>query len=177
MLFLKIPGFLIQYRVGNSLDWTSKRLGSRLTSFAMENLLCGTSYMVRIAGENSIGIGEFSPVLRTKTTGGPPEYPKLTEVLDGNGTMIRVDLNRWPDGGCSIGRFHIEHKSKASIEWAPVYLRDNSTRVFILNTTMGSKYDVRISVENEAGTVSKIFFVESTPSTWCNLANPFVQYL
>jgi len=142
----------------------------------MENLQCGTSYTVRIAGENSIGIGEFSSILRTKTNGGSPEYPKLTEVLDGNGTMIRVDLNRWPDGGCPIRKFHIEYKTKESQMWIPIYLRDNSTRVFILNTTLGSKYDVRIIVENEAGSVSKTFLVESTPSKQLCLSCSFVQF-
>ncbi len=81
-------GFVIQYRAGNGIEWISKHLGARLSSFAMENLQCGTNYHVRISAENEIGTGEFSTILKTKTTGNPPEYPKLTEVLDGNGTMV-----------------------------------------------------------------------------------------
>lgn len=77
------------------MEWSFQRLGSRLNSFVMENLLCGTGYQIRLAAENKIGLGEFSSILKTKTNGNPPEHPKLmTEIIDGNGTMIRIDLSR-----------------------------------------------------------------------------------
>lgn len=97
-MFHILPGYILQYRSSSLTEWSFHPLGSRLTSFVLDNLLCGTAYQIRLAGENSIGMGEFSQMLRTKTTGSPPEqHPKLTEVIDGNGTMIRIDLNRWPN--------------------------------------------------------------------------------
>ncbi|XP_035702797.1 Down syndrome cell adhesion molecule-like protein Dscam2 isoform X2 [Folsomia candida] len=164
----QLSGYILQYRSSSLTEWSFHPLGSRLTSFVLDNLLCGTAYQIRLAGENSIGMGEFSQMLRTKTTGSPPEqHPKLTEVIDGNGTMIRIDLNRWPNGGCRIKKFHLEFKNKNIGEWNTVQ-RTNFSRVFILNTTMGTKYDLRISLENEAGLVSKIFSVESSPEFFTN---------
>lgn len=51
-------------------------------------------------------------------------------------------------GGCRIKKFHLEFKNKNIGEWNTVQ-RTNFSRVFILNTTMGTKYDLRISLENE----------------------------
>lgn len=89
--------------------------------------------------------------------------------------MVRIDLRRWPDGGCSIKRFHIEYKTKESYEWKRIHKKDNNTRLFILNTALNSKYDVRISVENEAGSVSKTFSVESSTRNWLFLNTSFIS--
>lgn len=165
---LFFAGYILQYRSGSLSEWSFQRIGPRLNSFSMDNLLCGMPYQIRLAAENVIGIGEFSSVLKTKTNGSPPEKdPKLTEVIDGNGTMIRIDLSRWPDGGCRIKKFHLEFKNKASnSEWNTIHHRTNLSRVFILNTTLKTKYDFRITLESEAGAVSKTFSVESSPRKW-----------
>ncbi len=71
--------------------------------------------------------------------------------------------SRWPDGGCRIKKFHLEFKNSASSEWNTIN-RTNFSRVFILNTTLGTKYDFKISLENDGGGVSKTFSsVESSP--------------
>ncbi|ODM92162.1 Down syndrome cell adhesion molecule-like protein Dscam2 [Orchesella cincta] len=151
-------------------DWVSTRMGPRLTSYLVENLLCGTQYSFRIFGENSVGKGEMSLVLSARTNGNLPEMPKLTEILDGNGTMIRIDLMRWSDGGCPITNFNIEYKKESSGNWLRIYRRDNSSRVFIIQTQLYSKYEIKIRVENDAGSVTKVFKVESYPDFFTNYA-------
>lgn len=157
---------MLQYEKEGSLEWKSRRLGQRVLSVTLDNLLCGTVYQFKIAAENSVGFGEYSPVLSTKTNGNSPETPKLTDILDGNGTMIRIDLSRWNDGGCPVKNFHIEYKTKDSVNWQRIYRQDNDTRVFTFATVTKHKYDIRIAIENDAGSVTKTFHVESVPGVF-----------
>ncbi|CAL8129128.1 unnamed protein product [Orchesella dallaii] len=153
-------------------EWKSLQISPRLSSYSLENLLCGTQYSLRIFGENSVGKGEPSQELIARTNGNLPEMAKLTQVLDGNGTMIRIDLTRWSDGGCPITSFNIEYK-KVSSEggiWMRVFRRENSTKVFVIQTEERAKYDIKIRVENDAGSVNKLFRVDSSPDFFTNYA-------
>ncbi|CAG7820270.1 unnamed protein product, partial [Allacma fusca] len=163
-----VIGYSLQYQKEHHSDWKSKRLGQRSSSITLDNLLCGRAYQFRIAAENMVGLGEYSPELVTRTNGNIPETPKLTDILDGNGTMIRIDLSRWGDGGCPIKSFHIEYKTKESANWQRIYRRDNSSRVFTFATVVRAKYDVRVTIENDAGSVMKTFHVESVPEFFAN---------
>jgi len=156
-------GLWLHYRKETEKEWKVEQLGAEVSSHTIQTLACGTNYQFRLVGSNMVGQGEPSELLTVKTNGDFPGTPKLTEVLDGNGTIIRIDLNRWSDGGCPISSFYIEYKSKQSHTWQRVYRRDNHTRVFMLPTEEGMKYDVRISVQNDAGSSTKTFTVESIP--------------
>lgn len=180
-----LTGYLLEYVNSNPSPgeindgkekWKSLEIGSLLTSFSLENLLCGTNYSLKMTAENSVGKGTSSPVVKAKTNGNPPEgSPRLTEILDGNGTMIRIDLNRWPDGGCPITNFNIEYRRDSSAlsttsgqqqqQWMRIYRKENGTRVFIFQTEPNSKYQIRIKLENDAGSVTKTFLVESHPGS------------
>jgi hypothetical protein len=146
-------------------EWDEKRLNSKTTSYTLENLHCGTVYLFRIAAENVIGLGSFSSILKTKTNGQKPDGdPKLNEILNGNGTTVQIDLTRWPTGGCPLkNNFQIEYKPKESLNWQRIYRPDNYTRRFTysFNAITGTTYELRITVENDAGTVTKQFEIES----------------
>ncbi|CAL8129113.1 unnamed protein product [Orchesella dallaii] len=142
-------------------EWKTLRLSPRLASYLLENLSCGTQYLFRIFGENSVGKGEPSQQISVRTKGKEPETPKLTEILDGNGTMIRIDLTRWSDGGCPIINYNIQYKRESSENWNRIYKKENSTRVFVIQTQLFYKYEIKIRMENDAGAVTKVFRVES----------------
>ena len=150
-------------KVGTSEEWEILKLNSRSTSYTLEKIRCGSVYLFKIAAENVIGLGDFSTILTTKTNGNPPDgNPPLNEILDGNGTMIQIDLSRWPDGGCQLNNnFQIEYKPKDATNWQRIYRRDNTTRRFTFNSMSKVQYEIRITVENDAGTVIKLFEVES----------------
>ncbi|CAL8129109.1 unnamed protein product [Orchesella dallaii] len=151
-------------------EWNTLRLSPRLASYLLENLLCGTQHLFRIFGENSVGKGEPSQQISVRTGGKEPEIPKLTEILDGNGTMIRIDLTRWSDGGCPIINYNIQYKRESSENWNRIYKKDNSTRVFVIQTQLFSKYEIKIRMENDAGSVTKVFRVESHSDFFTNYA-------
>lgn len=156
-------------------EWEKRRVGSKMTTLTLENLSCGTPYLFKIAAENVIGLGQFSQVLKARTNGNKPEGAKLTDVLEGNTTVIQIDLTRWPDGGCPIKNFQIEYKAlgkqgqqqvqelSGSSTWQRIYRRDNQTRVFVFNTIPNMNYDVSFSVMNEAGSIEKVFRIEANP--------------
>lgn len=162
-LIKKILGYILYSQKENAIDWKTRKLGQRMSSVTLENLLCGTMYNFKMAAENAIGIGEFSEELSTRTNGNIPETPKLTDVLDGNGSSIRIDLSRFADGGCPITNFHIDYKTRESTNWQRIYRKDNLTRVFSFATMPRTKYDIRIGIENDAGSILKTFQVESVP--------------
>lgn len=144
-------------------EWEEKRVGSKTTSYTLENIRCGSVYLFRIAAENVIGLGSFSPILRTRTNGQKPDAdPRLNEILAGNGTMVGIDLTRWPTGGCPLkSNFQIEYKPKDSLSWQRIYRPDNYTRKFSFDSRTGTTYELRITVENDAGSVTKLFEIES----------------
>jgi len=118
-----------------------------------------------------VGKGKDSLILDARTNGNRPEIPRLTEILDGNGTMIRIDLTRWSDGGCAFVNFNIEYRKLEFGVWMRVYRKDSATKVFIIQTQLNNKYEIKIKVSNEAGSVEKLFKVESNPG---NLNSMFV---
>jgi len=176
--FMSLPGYVLHYKresgpspsvnpkSGSAEGWEVLKLNSRSTSYTLERIRCGSVYVFSLAAENVIGLGEFSSMLKTRTNGNPPDMnPALNEILDGNGTMIQIDLSRWGDGGCPLisSSFQIEYKPKEAPNWQRIYRRDNSTRQFTFNSMPKVFYEIRITVENDAGTVVKLFEVESDP--------------
>lgn len=79
--------------------------------FILDQLNCGSAYQLYLVGYNSIGTGQPSSILRTKTRGSAPIAPRRQDFfMQINSSLILVNLDSWMDGGCSIMNFEIKYR-------------------------------------------------------------------
>ena len=60
----------------------------------------------------SIGVGEKSETLTTKTQGVEPSIPEPQSFLEVSPGSVTLHLNAWENGGCPIVYFVVEYKPR-----------------------------------------------------------------
>lgn len=60
----------------------------------------------------SIGAGEGSDVLNTRTKGSKPIVPEKSQFIKITSTSITLHMPAWKDGGCRMSHFVVEHKKR-----------------------------------------------------------------
>lgn len=60
----------------------------------------------------SIGVGDPSDNLNTRTRGEKPIIPAADKFLEATSHSITLHFDKWSDGGCSMLYFVIEYKKK-----------------------------------------------------------------
>lgn len=60
----------------------------------------------------SIGAGEASDILNTRTKGSKPIVPENQAFIDPNRDQVALQLAAWKDGSCRMSHFVVEHKRK-----------------------------------------------------------------
>ncbi|XP_031351172.1 Down syndrome cell adhesion molecule-like protein Dscam2 isoform X16 [Photinus pyralis] len=147
-----IHGYTIHYKpdFGN---WETVQIDSQTQKYTLENLLCGTRYQVQVTAYNSIGTGDPSDNLNTRTRGDKPGIPsadKFIEVLSNN---VVLHLDAWSDGSCPMLYFVIEQKKKTSNEWIQVANSVKPRGNFLLSELDPAVwYHLRVTAHNNAGT-------------------------
>ncbi|KAK5645477.1 hypothetical protein RI129_006777 [Pyrocoelia pectoralis] len=147
-----IHGYTIHYKpdFGN---WETIQIDSQTQKYTLENLLCGTRYQVQVTAYNSIGTGDASDNLNTRTRGDKPGIPsadKFIEVLSNN---VVLHLDAWSDGSCPMLYFVIEQKKKTSAEWIQVANSVKPRGNFLLSELDPAVwYHLRVTAHNNAGT-------------------------
>lgn len=66
----------------------------------------------------SIGTGEASVTLNTRTKGSKPILPEKNRFIELSSHSITLHLEAWNDGGCHMSHFVVENKRK----WVWIYL-------------------------------------------------------
>ena len=62
--------------------------------------------------KNSIGAGEASDILNTRTKGSKPILPEQSRFIEVSSNSITLHLPTWKDGGCRMSHFVVEYKKK-----------------------------------------------------------------
>lgn len=60
----------------------------------------------------SIGTGDPSDILNTRTKGSKPVIPEAGRFIEVSTNSITLHLSAWSDGGCPMLYFVVEHKKK-----------------------------------------------------------------
>lgn len=60
----------------------------------------------------SIGAGEASDILNTRTKGSKPIMPENSKLIDPSSNTVTLHLPTWKDGGCRMSHFVVEYKKK-----------------------------------------------------------------
>lgn len=90
-------------------------LAHRSFRFILDQLSCGSPYQLYLVAYNSIGTGQPSQIMRTKTRGSTPSAPRKDDyIVQINSTMIQLNFDAWQDGGCSIINYEVKYKQVMS---------------------------------------------------------------
>ena len=151
--------YVIQYKVGNTyvplVDGVSTATGARITG--LQN---GTTYLVRIAARNAIGLGAFStPEPYTPSTV-PGQPTSLSVSVTGNTAILSWVLPT-SDGGAPLTAFNIYYKLRTSPVWLYAYSVPGDSSSFVYGGLDGvSDYDFYVEAQNSNGVGAAVSTVD-----------------
>ncbi|XP_073994425.1 cell adhesion molecule Dscam2-like isoform X3 [Rhodnius prolixus] len=149
-----VRGYILEHSLASSpmIQWTEVQIARDRNSFRLGELLCGTSYNLRMCAYNSAGTGRSSEVLGSRTEGGRPIKPPHVAFIQGNVSTITLNLAAWNGNGCPIDSFSIEYKEQSHSGWLMVGKNiQNQDKFEIVGLWPGKRYTIKVKVENSAG--------------------------
>ncbi|XP_031640131.1 Down syndrome cell adhesion molecule-like protein Dscam2 isoform X20 [Contarinia nasturtii] len=158
-----IHGYTLHYKPEFG-DWETVEVAVDAQKYTIENLFCGSRYQVYATGYNSIGAGEASDILNTRTKGSKPIMPENSKFIEPSSNSVTLHLPTWKDGSCRMSHFVVEHKKKDHIEWNQISNNVKPGGNFVvLDLEPATWYNVRITAHNSAGfTVAEYEFATLT---------------
>ncbi|KAK2577361.1 hypothetical protein KPH14_003477 [Odynerus spinipes] len=146
-----IHGYTIHYKPEFG-DWETIQISSSAQKYTLENLWCGSRYQIYVTAYNSIGTGDPSDILNTRTKGSKPIIPEAARFIEVSTNSITLHLSAWSDGGCPMLYFVVEHKKKHQQEWNQVSNNVKPGGNFVvLDLDPASWYHLRVTAHNNAG--------------------------
>ncbi|OAD61171.1 Down syndrome cell adhesion molecule-like protein Dscam2 [Eufriesea mexicana] len=159
-----IKGFLLAYRREFS-EWEEMMLDRKANTHLLEGLQCGTKYQFTLAAFNRIGSGSASKIETAKTNGTKPIPPTKYQLIKSNQTFVTLELNSWQDGGCPLMYFVVEYRRLPG-DW--LLVSNNvppQSRFSIVDLESGTKYELRVTAYNNAGsTQAEYLFTTLSPT-------------
>lgn len=143
-------------------SWGSLELSPEQTVYTFDDLHCGSMYYIYILASNKVGNGNPSPILTTRTKGGPPQLPKETDFISANATTLQLNLYNWPDGGCPIFQFSIMYRPLTSEKWILVSSSVSSEKLIVQDLRPATWYQLKVRAENDAGLCNGLFNFATT---------------
>ncbi|XP_055694224.1 cell adhesion molecule Dscam2 isoform X11 [Lutzomyia longipalpis] len=158
-----LHGYTLHYKPEFG-DWDTVEVAVDAQKYTIENLFCGSRYQVYATGYNTIGAGEASDILNTRTKGSKPILPEMSRFIDVSSNSITLRLPAWKDGGCRMSHFVVEHKKKDQTEWNQISNNVKPGGNFVvLDLEPATWYNLRITAHNSAGfTVAEYEFATLT---------------
>ncbi|XP_055715624.1 cell adhesion molecule Dscam2 isoform X2 [Phlebotomus papatasi] len=158
-----LHGYTLHYKPEFG-DWDTVEVAVDAQKYTIENLFCGSRYQVYATGYNTIGAGEASDILNTRTKGSKPILPEMSRFIDVSSNSITLRLPTWKDGGCRMSHFVVEHKRKDQTEWNQISNNVKPGGNFVvLDLEPATWYNLRITAHNSAGfTVAEYEFATLT---------------
>ncbi|XP_055318402.1 cell adhesion molecule Dscam2 isoform X26 [Sitodiplosis mosellana] len=158
-----IHGYTLHYKPEFG-DWETVEVAVDAQKYTIESLFCGSRYQVYATGYNSIGAGEASDILNTRTKGSKPIMPENSKFIEPSSNSVTLHLPTWKDGSCRMSHFVVEHKKKDHIEWNQISNNVKPGGNFVvLDLEPATWYNVRITAHNSAGfTVAEYEFATLT---------------
>ncbi|XP_046664865.1 Down syndrome cell adhesion molecule-like protein Dscam2 isoform X42 [Homalodisca vitripennis] len=146
-----IHGYTVKYKPEFG-DWETAQVSATAQKYTLENLWCGSRYQISVTAYNSIGTGDESDVLNTRTKGSKPIIPEASRFIEVSTNSITLHLSAWSDGGCPMLYFVVEHKKKSQVEWNQVSNNVKPGGNFVvLDLDPANWYHLRVTAHNNAG--------------------------
>ncbi|XP_078143239.1 neural cell adhesion molecule 1 isoform X3 [Centroberyx gerrardi] len=152
-----ITSFALQWRRSQAEQWKETTVLASVP-LAITSLKPYTSYTVRLAALNAVGLGQLSDTYTVRTQGirGEPDSPVLSSKqirVDSN--SFSVPLQQIDDGGTPLLHFNIRYKEdKEGDEWKEKQLQSDASSVFLPELSFGSEYQLEVIAVNANGSSS-----------------------
>lgn len=156
-----VPGYTLNIKYDTQ-DWTSIELSPEQLLYTLNDLKCGSIYHIYLLAHNRVGNGSPSPIRSVSTKGGPPQIPKEKDFITTNSTSLQLNLYNWPDGGCPISQFSIQYRMYGEKSWNLIAKSVSEERIIVHDLSPSTWYQLKISAQNDAGTVSEVFHFATT---------------
>uniref|UniRef100_A0A182K7K5 Down syndrome cell adhesion molecule n=1 Tax=Anopheles christyi TaxID=43041 RepID=A0A182K7K5_9DIPT len=158
-----LQGYTLHYKPEFG-DWETIDVALEAPKYTIEKLYCGSRYQVYATAYNTIGAGEPSDILNTRTKGSKPLLPEKSRFIEVSSNSITLHLPAWKDGGCRMSHFVVEHKKKDQIDWNQISNNVKPGGNFVvLDLEPATWYNLRVTAHNNAGfTVAEYEFATLT---------------
>ncbi|XP_058830703.1 cell adhesion molecule Dscam2 isoform X48 [Topomyia yanbarensis] len=158
-----LQGYTLHYKPEFG-EWETIDVALEAPKYTIENLYCGSRYQVYSTAYNTIGAGEPSDILNTRTKGSKPLLPEKSRFIEVSSNSITLHLPAWKDGGCRMSHFVVEHKKKDQIDWNQISNNVKPGGNFVvLDLEPATWYNLRVTAHNNAGfTVAEYEFATLT---------------
>ncbi|KFB35461.1 AGAP010884-PA-like protein [Anopheles sinensis] len=158
-----LQGYTLHYKPEFG-EWETIDVALEAPKYTIEKLFCGSRYQVYATAYNTIGAGEPSDILNTRTKGSKPLLPEKSRFIEVSSNSITLHLPAWKDGGCRMSHFVVEHKKKDQIDWNQISNNVKPGGNFVvLDLEPATWYNLRVTAHNNAGfTVAEYEFATLT---------------
>ncbi|TKS81743.1 Neural cell adhesion molecule 1 [Collichthys lucidus] len=148
-----ITSYVLQWMQGAAQQWKEITVPAS-GPLVIPNLRQYTSYTVRLAALNAVGVGEFSDTKTIRTQGmREPDSPVLSaDQMQVERNTLSIPLKQVNDGGTPLQVFKIQYKEhKEGAEWKKVQLSSNAGSIYLENLAFGSSYQLEVRAFNANG--------------------------
>ncbi|XP_058804449.1 cell adhesion molecule Dscam2 isoform X4 [Phymastichus coffea] len=170
-----IHGYTIHYKPEFG-DWETVQISHTASKYTLENLWCGTRYQLYVTAYNTIGMGEPSDILNSRTKGSKPIIPEAARFIEVSTKSITLHLHAWSDGGCPMLHFVVEYKKKHTQEWIQV---SNSVKpggnFVVMDLDPANWYHLRVTAHNNAGFAVAEYEFATLTVTGSTIAPPILS--
>uniref|UniRef100_A0A182YKL3 Down syndrome cell adhesion molecule n=2 Tax=Neocellia TaxID=44535 RepID=A0A182YKL3_ANOST len=163
-----LQGYTLHYKPEFG-EWETIDVALEAPKYTIEKLYCGSRYQVYATAYNTIGAGEPSDILNTRTKGSKPLLPEKSRFIEVSSNSITLHLPAWKDGGCRMSHFVVEHKKKYVLKKDQIDWNQISNNVkpggnfVVLDLEPATWYNLRVTAHNNAGfTVAEYEFATLT---------------
>lgn len=165
----EIPGIGLQLNASN--EWYGQsQLKFSSIRYTLDRLFCGSFYQIYMVAYNSIGTGQPSQIVKTKTKGAQPIAPRrVRDFMDINSTYAIMHLDSWLAHGCSITNFEIRYKhlvdgrpmsvQASDLNWLPISnnINPEMRSIELRDLQPENWYAIMITADSSAGKTETLY--------------------
>ncbi len=154
-----ITDYDVQYRAGNSGDWSDAGHAGTAVTATLTGLSENTSHQVQVRATNDEGTGDWSDSGSGRTDANAAPPPQDLQAEAGSSTSVTVTWSA-PDGGPAITGYEVQYRAGESGSWSNWSHGGTATTATITGLEANTAYQVQVRALSAMG-----------PSPWTALAN------
>lgn len=147
-----ITDYVVEYRLASASSWTLFADGvSTSLSATITGLVNGSSYVCRVSGKSSVGVGTAAVSSAVTPKASVPGAPTINSAAVSGGTAGITWIPPFDNGGSAITSYTIQSSTNGTT-WTTVATTGSSaTSASIANLPASSTYSFRVAAQNSSG--------------------------
>jgi large repetitive protein len=147
-----ITGYAVQFSWDGGANWYTPMTQPIGTSIVLSFLTNGTTYLVRVAAFNSVGMGAYSAPVTAAALRGAPLPPASVQGTSGN-AQVALAWTASTANGAPVTDYVIQRTSDGGTTWTTINDGvSTATTYTVTGLTNGTTYSFRVAGKNAVGT-------------------------